>query len=362
MSLNHCNDSFSISYVQPLGNGSHPKDYTGIAISSASFFCSVLGVILDIIFICRIKTNFLVRIFVYLMISNTANLSAFWGSNSIILIILSISRNSFDGCTINIPIDSIMIMYSMWVETLLICSINATLMTKVCSYTCRPNARVSTCWQSRISSHLKCTEALFVTFLFGLPILVTIGQTVIVSMMNEPDIDRIIIFLLPITPAFLSLVCIAFLIEWFCWLQIGQVVRVRMKTLLKEIGLFTGLLLTTFLTWMYASFAFHGFGQGLNTDNNNIIIATVFSAFLGIIPLCLFVYMWLSFRSSTRQVRVAQNENCNLRINPLTTGLQTAPPSTRISLPSDTADHAPNFLSPSGDELSEITPLLHNQT
>ena len=370
MSLNYCNDSFSISYVQPLGNGSRPKDYTGIiAILSASFFCSVLGVILDITFICRIRTNFLVRIFVYLMISTTTNLGAFWGSYSIILISLSISRKSFDSwpwCTINIPLDSILVMYTMWVETLLICSINATFMTKVCSYSCcRVNIR--TCWQSRIRSHSKCMEALFVTFLFGLPVLVTltIGQTV--SILNDTVIDNIIILFLPITPAFLSLVSVVFLIGWFCWLQIGQVVRVRMKTLLKEIGLFTGLLLTTFLTWILWIYMTHmyvsGPGQESDLNTKNILImTTAFSAFLGIIPLCLFVYMWLSFRSSTRQVRVAQNENCNLRINPLTTGLQTAPPSTRVSLPSDTADHAPNFLSPSGDDLSEITPLLHNQT
>ena len=36
-------------------------------------------------------------------------------------------------------------------------------------------------------------------------------------------------------------------------------------------------------------------------------------------------------------------------------GLRTAPPSTRVSLPTDTADHAPNFLSPSTAEFRSDT-------
>ena len=40
------------------------------------------------------------------------------------------------------------------------------------------------------------------------------------------------------------------------------------------------------------------------------------------------------------------------------TNRHTNPPSTRVSLPTDTAEHAPNFLSPSTAEPSEVTPLI----
>ena len=40
------------------------------------------------------------------------------------------------------------------------------------------------------------------------------------------------------------------------------------------------------------------------------------------------------------------------------TNRHTNPPSTRVSLPIDTAEHAPNFLSPSMAESSEATPLI----
>ncbi len=44
------------------------------------------------------------------------------------------------------------------------------------------------------------------------------------------------------------------------------------------------------------------------------------------------------------------------------TNRHTNPPSTRVSLPTDTAEHAPNFLSPSTTEPLEVTPLVNNET
>ena len=44
------------------------------------------------------------------------------------------------------------------------------------------------------------------------------------------------------------------------------------------------------------------------------------------------------------------------------TNRHTNPPSTRVSLPTDTAEHAPNFLSPSTSEPSEVTPLVNKET
>ena len=90
-----------------------------------------------------------------------------------------------------------------------------------------------------------------------------------------------------------------------------------------------------------------------------LVVLTILSVFIAMLPYLLLLYMCLSFRSSTRQVRITHGENRNLHIKG-TTGQETAPPSTRISLPSDTADHAPNFLSPSGDESSEVILLLNN--
>ena len=126
-----------------------------------------------------------------------------------------------------------------------------------------------------------------------------------------------------------------------------------------EIGLFIGLLLTCLVFWIYTFLHYYSV---FYTDGNYKaaeIVNIVLSVFLGSAPCVLFVYMCLSFRQVAEHVQ-AQNENENHDNNPFTTGLQTAPPSTRVSLPSDTADHAPNFLSPSGDEISEVTPLIND--
>ena len=74
---------------------------------------------------------------------------------------------------------------------------------------------------------------------------------------------------------------------------------------------------------------------------------------LALFPLCVFVYMRCTF--IRRDVRYVGNLN---RRDLHTAGLQTAPDSTRVSLPSDTAAHAPNILSPSTAEPTDVTPLL----
>ena len=55
-----------------------------------------------------------------------------------------------------------------------------------------------------------------------------------------------------------------------------------------------------------------------------------------------------------------RNRVCVQQKVPPDTVNSTAPPSTRVNLPSDTAEHAPNFLSPSTAEPTEVTVLLEN--
>ena len=85
------------------------------------------------------------------------------------------------------------------------------------------------------------------------------------------------------------------------------------------------------------------------------VVQTVLLTLMSLFPLVVFVYMRCSFRTSPREDRRAGNLN---RRDLQTAGLRTAPPSTRVSLPSDTAAHAPNFLSPSTAEPTDVTPLL----
>ncbi len=77
---------------------------------------------------------------------------------------------------------------------------------------------------------------------------------------------------------------------------------------------------------------------------------TIFETFISLFPLLNFGCLCYSFCSRTRHV--------SADIETAGPGLQTAPPSTRVSLPTDTAEHAPNFLSPITNGPSEVTPLI----
>ncbi len=74
-------------------------------------------------------------------------------------------------------------------------------------------------------------------------------------------------------------------------------------------------------------------------------VTSVMRTFL---PVSFGVYILISLPSLQRKVATrAFNRHTN-------------PPSTRVSLPTDTAEHAPNFLSPSTAESSEVTSLINN--
>ena len=338
-----CNDSFIVIIWPQI---TQPGFYVQVAILSASFICSVLGVILDVVFICCKKTNFLVRLFVYLMVATTIELGSVWPHMYNIILV------QCDESVPPIDLLGIIYFYCAWVEAVIACSINVMLMKKLYNYTCGTTSTITyaSCWRNQINSHPKCMEAIIVTVLFGLPVVLTIITATIG--ISSGTTYLILLAVVAIIPVFLSLLGNVVLLIWFCWLRIRRVARIRTRTMLKEMTLFFLLLIATLLAWLFLFLPPMPF----------LVVSTILSVFIAILPYLLLLYMWLSFRirSSTRQVHMTHGENRNLRINPRTTGLETAPPSTRVSLPSDTADHAPNFLSRSGDESSEVTPLLNN--
>ena len=69
-------------------------------------------------------------------------------------------------------------------------------------------------------------------------------------------------------------------------------------------------------------------------------------------PLSFGVYILMSLSNLRRRVPTKAQVPATNR--------HTTPPSTRVSLPTDTAEHAPNFLSPSTAGPSEVTLLIIN--
>ncbi len=303
---------------------------------SVVFPLSFVGMVLNIVFICRRKTNFLVRRIVYMTVITTLQLGALW--------LWSIPAFKPDESMFYFCYEVGDVYVSMayggvtWIMAILVCSIYFTLVTKLCG--CFSRRRP---WSYRSRLLLEC---IFVT----ITLLVGIVLSVLICLyFNEINVIALLLTLV-IPPA---LVLISFignivLTIWFCTLWRRQIARRR--DVLKEIGIF------------FALFFFTLFVFGLDFCNGvfslmpaTVITQIVLSSPLSCFPLLVFGYMCYSFRSRTRHVRFANRAD----IETAGPGLRTAPPSTRVSLPTDTADHAPNFLSPSTAEPSEVTPLIN---
>ena len=142
----------------------------------------------------------------------------------------------------------------------------------------------------------------------------------------------------------LSVVCVTVILIWFLWLRRKQLLRTRMGKIYKEIGLLLGYLL---------SYCIHGTivtSSELSSNNSTIeaITLALYPVTHLVIPISFFVYMCVSIYNGHKRY-TSRTLTGTVQINYGTTGLQTSPTSTRVSLPSDTVNHAPNFLSPSGE-------------
>ena len=241
----------------------------------------------------------------------------------------------------------------MWIIAILICSINFTLVTKLCG--CFSRRRP---WSDR-SRFLLEFIFVMITLLAALALSVLGYFTYFTAAVDTPlttgrGAQQIITLAIPPAIVLISLMGNVVLTIWFCTLWRRQIARRR--DVLKEIGIF------------FALFFFTLFLMGMDICTLFVLDSFVFDIMLAIVitqivlspplscfPLLVFGYMCYSFRSKTRHVRFANRAD----IETAGPGLRTAPPSTRVSLPTDTADHAPNFLSPSTAELSEVTLLIN---
>ena len=305
---------------------------------SVVFPLSFVGMVLNIVFICRRKTNFLVRRIVYMTVITTLQLGALWLWS---IPAFKPDESMFNFCyQVRDVYISVAYGGGMWIMVILICSIYFTLVTKLCGCFLRRRP-----WSYRLRLLLECIfvmTTLLVGFVFSvLAYYLYIGINTILYLTIF-----IIILVIPSALILISLMGNVVLTIWFCTLWRRQIARRR--DVLKDIGIF------------FALFFFTLFVFGLNVRTLFItpaiaITQIVLSSSLSCFPLLVFGYMCYSFRSRTRHVRFANRAD----IETAGPGLRTAPPSTRVSLPTDTADHAPNFLSPSTAEPSEVTPLMN---
>ena len=328
----------------------------------ACFGLNLVGLASELIYVCLKKNTFLLRLFVYLSVAVTMSVG---GYSSFILMYFWPEIEYLCQTT------HTLLQYSAAVELSLVFSINVILLCKVCS------SFGSSSWKRVLpvlsKSKWKYFEVLFVLLNFGIP---AIALATFLGIVQEAGvcftvkhslkcyieesyilIGLLIFELIPVLlDSFLSVLCIGVLMIWLCWLRNRLILKAQMKTVVKEIGAWLGFLVVYCVVGIVIEIS--------NFTDNAIVKFIAFVSYPILhssIPFLFFGYMCvIQCPCCNKKKLVPIKGRAFIKKNLLTdtNGLQTTPPSTRVSLPSDTAAHAPNFLSPIGEDSTEVSPLL----
>ncbi len=338
-------------------------EQAALAIGIPGVIClalSIVGLIAELLFVCKKKNNFLLRLYIYLSVA----VLLFHAIDTLYLFISAYPQNGW-LC----EIIEALAFYPSMVEFLFIISINCVLLLKV--YT----SVLTSCFHCNGS---KAIEVIFVIVHFIIPLIIvgvllgiagdpiywpSFGECHLAYKVGE-DCNRryVIAHLFKITTEWipvaieipLSIICICTLSIWLCWLLRKQFLRARMKTILKEMGLLLGFLSSYCIIRIVIEILNKFWGQ------NPIIKITTYALYpinRATIPLSFIIYVCFVYLCPPRSGKDT---------NP-PTDQHTHPPSTRVSIPSNTADHALNFLSKNEfidstcmDSPTEATALLLN--
>ncbi len=302
---------------------------------------SIVGLIAELLFVCKKKNNFLLRLYIYLSVA----VLLFHVTDSLYLIISVYPQNGW-LCEVIAAVA----FYQSMVEFFFIISVNCVLLYKV--YT---SVRRS-CYHCHES---KATEVTFVVAHFIIPLIIvgvllgiagppiywpSSGECHLAYKVGEDCNRRYVIKswfkitteYIPVAIGIpLSILCICTLSIWLCWLLRKHFLRARMKTILKEMGLLLGYLSSYSIIRIVIEIL--NVRVYWNQPSIMIITFALYPINKATVPLSFIVYICFIYLCPPRSDKDTYPP----------TDQHTHPPSTRVSLPSNTADHAPNFLSES---------------
>ena len=348
------------SYLDPYlpHNATIPVDVPSVYLAQAiiyslEFPVSVVGAIISLIFICQRKTNFLVRVLIYSSVITTLILGISWvycvpAFKPGISMVAFCNSFYYDIFYTYGPLTLLL------TASLLSCSFSLIFVQKFCSITGTCNNCCQCCQRNRLlpRSAGVCLEVLFIAVIImvAIPSAYTL-QILRGSTMTYFELLFVLVYLLTFGLSHLSDILLVIL---FC---IRRDYIARRRVMLKEIGIFFAHVLESILVGLvYILFCLGPVGHMISGQAAAIALSILLAP-LSLFPLCVFVCMRYILRIPPREDR-REGDNRH-DIQTAGGGLQTAPPSTRVSLPSDTAAHAPNFLSPSTAEPTDVTPLLN---
>ncbi len=337
---NDCNET-SVDFTEQIA----------LAVGIPGVIClalSIVGLVAELLFVCKKKNNFILRLYIYMTLAVTIT----QGVYTSYLLIFFYPQNG--------PLCSwieALIGYPTMVEFLFIISVNCVLLHKVYSSVRRP------CYHCHGS---KPIEFIFVVVHFIIPLFIVgilLGTKGVpnpgvchVSGCNHKDDSelwfKIVTEWIPVAIELqLSILCICTLLVWCCWLLRKNFLRARMKTILKEMALLIGFLLSYYI--IRIAIEILNIRKYWHQPSVMIITYALYPINSATIPLSFIIYVCFVYLCPTRS---------DQDTNPPPTDQHTSPPSTRVSLPSNTDDRALNFLSKSEliDSRTETIALLGN--
>ncbi len=296
----------------------------------------VPALILQLFFICRYKSTFLHRQFLYTTFV------------VILLYIISIVYTS----TVDVGCPSFfrsLTNYITFVEILQMTTIHLLLLYQLCKHMkTRTIQRLQTLC-CNIRPHL-WHDVMIVCIQLGPPLPILIADLVV--RLKTPFESTKLLFavenyyiLLPLLAVniLLGLICIVLLVLWFGMLWKRRLLKSKMKFVCTQMGhiilVLVVLLVGNILLLPASLITYHKYG---------LVVTFIMQTFP---PVSFSVYILMSIRN----LRIKVTSKALVPV----TNRHTNPPSTRVSLPTDTAEHAPNFLSPSMSVPSEVTPLIN---
>ncbi len=293
---------------------------------------SIAGLIAELMFVCKEKNNFLLRLYIYMTLSVTV-------THVVYTLYWFIDFNPENG-KLCAWIQAL-VAYPTMVEFLFIISVNCVLLYKVYTSVRRP------CYHCHGS---KAIEVIFVVVHFLIPFII-VGILLGIAGYPNPGechirgngcnsrVDSQLLFKIatewiPVAIEIpLSILCICTLSVWLCWLLRKHFLRARMNTILKEMGLLLGFLSSYCIIRIVIEIL--NIIEGDQISVITIITYALYPINRATIPLSFIIYVCIVYLYPPRSDQIT---------NPRT-DQHTHPPSIRISLPSNTADRVLDILS-----------------
>ncbi len=272
---------------------------------SLELLFSIIGLVSNIVFVCRKKTNFLTRLFVYVSVATTllVGLSLVW-------ILEPCSNPHIIYRYINLG----ELTYIAWISSVLSLTAHSILLWKLCAQTCSCCMRRQPCCVNRTPKQQVILEVVLVLVTIGLPIPLVLGivgvefenlvsPTVITIILDS--IGGPIIYVAFPAGMLLTLIGYVILLVWFCARR-KLIARRRCAVLfVKELVMWFMYFIVNILDIAYFALYFYVMlSQNYRKEIRiGLIIVTTISA---LYPYCVLGYMWYSFR--TKRVQHAYNQ------------------------------------------------------